>query len=76
MWEKNVKGNGCMYMYNWIYLLYSRNDHNLVNQKKKKKNQHCWMFYMKGVQTMNPKSSHYKEKKSFIFYLYELMDVH
>ena len=29
---KNLKGNGCVYMYNWITLLYSRIYHNLVNQ--------------------------------------------
>jgi len=32
VWEKNVKENGCVYMYNWITLLYSRNYHNIVNQ--------------------------------------------
>ena len=32
MWEKNLKENGCVYMYNQITLLYSRNYHNLVNQ--------------------------------------------
>ena len=47
MWEKNMKENGCVYMYNWIALLYSKNYHKLVNQlyfnktskneKKKKK---------------------------------------
>ena len=28
--EKNMKENVCMY--NWITLLYSRNQHNIVNQ--------------------------------------------
>ena len=28
MWEKNLKENGCIYMYNGISLLYSRNYHN------------------------------------------------
>ena len=30
--EKNLKKNGCVYMYNWITLLFSRNYHNIVNQ--------------------------------------------
>ena len=30
IWEKNRKKNGCVYMYNWITLLYSRIDHNIV----------------------------------------------
>ena len=30
--EKNLKKNGCVYVYNWITLLYSRNYHNIVNQ--------------------------------------------
>jgi len=32
MWEKNLKENGCVYMYNRIIWLYNRNDHNIVNQ--------------------------------------------
>ena len=32
MWEKNLRENGYVYMYDWVTLLYSRNDHNLVNQ--------------------------------------------
>ena len=32
MWEKNLKKNGYVYMYNYITLLYSRNYHNIVNQ--------------------------------------------
>ena len=32
MWEKNLKENVCMYMHNWITLLYSRNYYDLVNQ--------------------------------------------
>ena len=32
IWEKNLKGNGYVYMYDWIPLLYSRNYHNIVNQ--------------------------------------------
>ena len=32
MWEKNLKENECVYVYNWITLLYSRNDHKIVNQ--------------------------------------------
>ena len=32
MWEKNLKENGCVYMYNWITLLYSRNYLNIVKQ--------------------------------------------
>ena len=46
-WEKNLKKNGCVYTYNWITLLYSKNDHNLVSQvyfnktfKKFKKGKH------------------------------------
>ena len=31
MWEKNPKENGCVYMYNWITLLYRRNYQNIVN---------------------------------------------
>ena len=33
MWEKNLKENGCVSMYNWITLLYSRNYNNLVIQQ-------------------------------------------
>ena len=32
MWEKNLKEEGCVYMYNWITLFYSRNYHNIGNQ--------------------------------------------
>ena len=32
MWEKNLKENACVYMDNWITLLYSRNYPNIVNQ--------------------------------------------
>ena len=32
VWENNLKENRCLCIYNWITLLYSRNDHNLVNQ--------------------------------------------
>ena len=32
IWEKNLKKNGYMYMYNWITLLYIWNSHNIVNQ--------------------------------------------
>ena len=32
IWEKNLKGNGCVYMRSWITLLYSRNYYNLINQ--------------------------------------------
>ena len=32
-WEKNLKENGCLFMYDWITLLYSRNYHNPVNQQ-------------------------------------------
>ena len=32
MWENNLKENGCVFMYNWITSLYSRNNHNIVNQ--------------------------------------------
>ena len=32
MWKKNLKKNGCMYMYNWVILLYRRNYHNIANQ--------------------------------------------
>ena len=32
MWGKNLKENGCVYIYNCITLLYSGNDHNFVNQ--------------------------------------------
>ena len=32
IWEKILKKNGCVYLYNWITLLYSRNCHNIVNQ--------------------------------------------
>ena len=48
MWEKNLKKNGYVYMYNWIILLNSRNFHNIVNQlyfnktlKKWKKKKIC-----------------------------------
>ena len=44
MWEMNLRENGCVYMYNQIILLWSRNDHNIVDQlyfnktlRKKKK---------------------------------------
>ena len=42
MWEKTLKKNRHVYMYNWITLLYSRNYYNIVNQlyfKKLKKKQ-------------------------------------
>ena len=32
MWEKNLKENGCVYVYNGIILLHSRNYRNIVNQ--------------------------------------------
>ena len=32
MWEKNLKETWSVYMFNWITLLYIRNDHNIVNQ--------------------------------------------
>ena len=32
VWEKNLKENGRVYMYNWITWLSSRQDHNLVDQ--------------------------------------------
>ena len=32
MSEKNLKVNSCVYMYNGITLLYSRNYHNIINQ--------------------------------------------
>ena len=32
MWEKNLKKNRYVYMYDSVLLLYSRNGHNLVNQ--------------------------------------------
>lgn len=32
MWEKKLKENGCVYMYNWISLLYKRNYCNIVSQ--------------------------------------------
>ena len=37
--EKNIKKE-CIYMYDWIILLYTRNEHNIVNQltSMKKKN--------------------------------------
>ena len=31
-WDKNRKENACVHMYNWITSLYSRNDHNTINQ--------------------------------------------
>ena len=31
IWEENLERSGCVYIYNWITLLYSRND-NTVNQ--------------------------------------------
>ena len=31
MWEKNQSENGCVYAYDRVTWLYSRNDHNLVN---------------------------------------------
>ena len=32
LWTQNWNQKGCMYMYNWITLLHSRNEHNIVNQ--------------------------------------------
>ena len=32
IWTKNVKHNGYMYVYKWITLMFSRNDHSIVNQ--------------------------------------------
>ena len=32
IWEDNLKEYGCVYMYDWITLLYSRNWHNTENQ--------------------------------------------
>ena len=32
MWEKNLKKNIYVYMYNCVTLMYSRNYHNIVNQ--------------------------------------------
>ena len=46
MWEKNLKKNGCVHMYDWITLLYGRNYHNIeipldfnktLNNKKQNK---------------------------------------
>ena len=34
------------------------------------------MLYMEVVKRVNLKSSHHKEKKFFILYLYEMMDIH
>ena len=31
MWEKILRENGYVYMYDWVTLLYGRNYHNLVN---------------------------------------------
>ena len=31
IWEKNLKNNGCVYMFNWFNLLYGRNYH-IINQ--------------------------------------------
>ena len=31
-WEKSMKENGCVFMYNWITLLYIRNYQSIVNQ--------------------------------------------
>ena len=36
-WEKNLKEKGCIYMYNWITLLYSSNYHNIVYFNKTSK---------------------------------------
>ena len=46
VWEENLKKNGCVYMYNWITLLYSRNYHNytsikLEKNEDKQKSQKC-----------------------------------
>ena len=30
--EKNMKKNICINVYNWVILLYRRNEHNIVNQ--------------------------------------------
>ena len=64
IWEKNLQKNTCMYMYNGITLLYSRNYYNIVNQlhfnstflKKKprltamNKNQCKWLHYTRGLE--------------------------
>ena len=42
IWENNLKNNGCLYMYSWITLLYSKNYHNIVNQLHFKKNFKKW----------------------------------
>ena len=34
MCKKNMKKNGCVYMYNWITVLYNRNDHNIINEQQ------------------------------------------
>ena len=51
MWKKNLKENGCMYLYNWTTLVYSRNDHNIVNRLYfdkffKNKKITLWTFYI------------------------------
>ena len=54
MWEKSSKENGCVYMYNWITLLY-RSYHNLIHQlyfnetsKMRKKE---FLLWLSGLRT-------------------------
>jgi len=51
MWEKNLKENQCVYLYNWITLLYNKDCHDILNQlyfsrilKNEKKNKFPIMF--------------------------------
>ena len=54
MWEKSLKENGCVYMYNWITLLH-RSYHNLIHQlyfnetsKMRKKE---FLLWLSGLRT-------------------------
>ena len=61
---KNMKKNWCVYMYNWVTLLYSRNYYNTVNQlyfnktlkneKRKKKQAQTEVTYPKPYQDLIP----------------------
>ena len=44
--EKESEKKGCMYMYNWIILLYSRDYHNIVNK----------LYFNKTLKNENEKS--------------------
>ena len=58
IWDKNLKKNGCVYLYN---LLYSRNNHNIViqlffNKTSKNKNTHTGYISVIGKECTPKKS--------------------